>query len=421
MIIRPRFAMLLLLALSPVNGDAAQFTSETDPVQRVLDIADQRLAMMPAVAAIKWQSHAPVYDAVRESAVIERAKQLAAPMGLAGDSVGKLFSLQARLAREVQSSLHDDWKAHGFTYKEPVASLASLRPRLDQITTDLLQAVYLAAPTLRREGFQDAFAAQAAARLHAPGWTELNRRELLDSLHEISPAPVPALGRISASGVLRIGTTGDYAPFTLDSNGTLDGSDIRLAEELAESLHVRPVFVHTTWASLPADLIQSDFDVAVGGISITPAREAQGSFSVPYSSGGKTILSRCADARKFRAGIEPVDRPEVRVIVNPGGTNEQFVREHLGRARIIVFPDNRGVFEELAAGRADVMITDDVEAMLQSRRHPGLCRAYPGTLTHADKAIYLPRDPELLHVVDEWLKPKVAAGEPARLINDYLR
>ncbi|MGL1530597.1 transporter substrate-binding domain-containing protein, partial [Vibrio parahaemolyticus] len=90
----------------------------------------------------------------------------------------------------------------------------------------------------------------------------------------------------------------------------------------------------------------------------------------------KTILSRCADARKFRAGIEPVDRPEVRVIVNPGGTNEQFVREHLGRARIIVFPDNRGVFEELAAGRADVMITDDVEAMLQSRRHPGLCRAY---------------------------------------------
>jgi cyclohexadienyl dehydratase len=107
--------------------------------------------------------------------------------------------------------------------------------------------------------------------------------------------------------------------------------------------------------------------------------------------------------------------------VNPGGTNEQFVREHIHHARIVVFPDNRGVFDELAAGRADVMITDDVEAELQARRHPGLCRAISGTLTRSDKAGFMPRDAELVKAVDDWLAPSVAAGEPARLLSEYLR
>jgi cyclohexadienyl dehydratase len=168
------------------------------------------------------------------------------------------------------------------------------------------------------------------------------------------------------------------------------------------------------------DLGRSAFDVSMGGVSITPAREAQGAFSVPYSSGGKTILARCADVRKFHAGLASVDRPKVRVIVNPGGTNEQYVRSTLHHARIVVFPDNRTIFDELTAHRADVMITDDVEAELQSQRHAGLCRAFPGTLTHADKAVFMSRDPDLVKAVNDWLTPALAAGEPARVLESYL-
>jgi cyclohexadienyl dehydratase len=419
------FAAIALGALSSATARAAvaQFTRADTEIELILALADQRLALMPAVAAVKWQTHAPIFDATRETAVLQRAADLGAPLGLADQPLRQLFALQARLAREVQTQLHGKWTARGFSYSEPITTLAALRPKLDALTVDMLQAVYLATSVLQQDDFEGRYGASAQQQLQTFGWTDQNRQELLAILHSVRVAPVPPLQRITSSGVLRIGTTGDYAPFSLEANGALSGSDIDLAQQLAARLHVRAVFIHTTWATMVDDLEQGTFDVSVGGVSITPAREAQGAFSIPYSSGGKTVLARCADSRTFRAGLVAVDRPKVRVIVNPGGTNEQYVRSNVHHAQIIVFPDNRTVFEELAAGRADVMITDDVEAQLQSHRHPGLCRVFPGTLTHAEKAIFMARDPDLVQAVNDWLTPAVAAvaaGEPARLLENYL-
>lgn len=395
--------ILVLAWMGTATAEPARFTTEADEVGHIFELADQRLAVMPAVAAVKWQTRAPIFDPPREAAVIERAAGLGAPMGLSADPVKHLFQLQARLAREVQTRLHAQWKAHGFSYTLPVSTLAGLRPKLDELTIDILQAVYLAAPVLGRADFESQYAGSARKQLAASVWTDQHRHDLLAALHSVVLTPVPALQRITASNMLRVGVTGDYAPFSLEENGSLTGSDIDRAQRLAAHLHALPVFIHTTWSSMSDDLSHGAFDLAMGGVSITPAREAVGAFSIPYQSGGKTILARCADRQKFEKGLASVDRPEVRVIVNLGGTNEQYVRSNVRHARISVFPDNRAIFGELIARRADVMITDDVEADLQSKHHPELCRAFPGTLTHADKAIFMPRDRELRKAVDNWL------------------
>src|SRR5690606_40866418 len=59
--------------------------------------------------------------------------------------------------------------------------------------------------------------------------------------------------------------------------------------------------------------------------------------------------------------------PDVRVVVNPGGTNEKFARERLKRATIVQHPDNNTIFDEIIAGRADLMITDAAETRWQAR------------------------------------------------------
>ena len=83
-------------------SEPSQFLTDDAAVGRIFELADQRLGVMPAVAAVKWQTHAPIFDPPRENAVIQRAQDLGAPMGLAADPLGRLFELQARLAREVR-------------------------------------------------------------------------------------------------------------------------------------------------------------------------------------------------------------------------------------------------------------------------------------------------------------------------------
>lgn len=413
-------AVLLLGTVAPLAVAEEHFLTDEAAVSRILDVADQRLALMPGVAATKWQTHSPIAAPERERVVITHSGELAQPLGLSPESVERVFEIQVRLAREWEESLTQQWQAKGFNYTGPIPDLnKELRPQLDTITTEMLRALYLAAPALRQPGFAGRYAELAQTHLRASGWSRASREELLAALARVTQVPAPALQRIGATQVLRVGVTGDYAPFSVESAGALSGVDIDLARQLAERLHAQPVFIHTSWRSLLHDLAENDFDVAMGGVSVTPERQSQGEFSLPYASGGKTIVARCAQAARF-SDLAHVDSPKVRVIVNPGGTNEQYVREHLHHAQIRVYADNRTIFDEIRAGRADVMITDDTEAELQVHRHSDLCRATPGTLTHAEKAILMPKDPALVAAVNSWLQGAIAAGEPARLLHDSI-
>ncbi len=375
---------------------------------------------MPSVAAWKWEHQAPVSDPPREQAVILGAAKLASPLGLAPGAVEQLFALQVRLARDEEASLHGRWSRSGYDFSGDIADLNGvLRPRLDHLTRHLMRALYLAAPAFARADFAHRYAQRAAQLLKSAGWSDASRRELLADLGRIRLMPAPALRRIETSHALRIGTTGDYAPFSIDSRGQLSGIDVELALALAERLGAQPIFVRTSWPTLLAQLSHNEFDVAIGGISDTLARESVAAVSVAYLAGGKTIIAPCREARRFDS-LSAVDDPGVRVIVNPGGTNEQYVREHLHRARVIVYPDNSAIFDELLAGRADVMITDEVEVELQTRRHRELCRAFPGTLTSEDKVILMFRDPALTVAVNDWLRGALAAGLPQRLLRQAL-
>jgi cyclohexadienyl dehydratase len=242
---------------------------------------------------------------------------------------------------------------------------------------------------------------------------------LAQGLMQLRATSMPALARIKASGALRIGMTGDYAPFGSDAGGVLTGSDVALALALAKSLDAQPRFVRTSWPTLMRDFRDGRFDIAVGGVSVTPERAQQATFSRAYHHGGKTPIVRCGTQAQFDTLAE-IDQPAVRVIVNPGGTNESFARERLAHAQLRVHPDNRSIFDELLAGRADVMVTDDVEVELQTRRRGGLCRATTVTFTQGDKAILMPRDKPFNASVDGWLAKQVRTGQTTRWLDDAL-
>jgi cyclohexadienyl dehydratase len=374
----------------------------------VFELIEARLEVMEAVAAWKYDHGAPIVDAAREKRVLDDSVTRAMRMGIEPKAAQRLFAWQIRLASQLQERYVAKWRAEGYS-GGPIRDLnAELRPRLDQIGTELFRAIYKSLPELRRADFTARYG-QLADDVDVPGIDGAAKRVLLDAVSQLRATMVPALERIQAAGILRIGTTGDYAPFSLERDGVLSGADIELALELAKSLGVEAHFVRTSWPALMADYAAGRFDVAMSGISVTPERTRQAQFSAPYHRGGKTPIVRCGTEERFDTLAE-IDRPAVRVIVNPGGTNEQFVREHVRQAQRRVHEDNRTIFAEIAAGRADVMITDDVEVELQVRREPRLCRATRATFTTAEKAVLIERDPALVAAVDRWLGRELADG-----------
>src|SRR5277367_2006841 len=82
------------------------------------------------------------------------------------------------------------------------------------------------------------------------------------------------LDDIVKRGTLRVGMTGDYLPFSYLDKAThkFRGFDVDMAEALGKALGVRIEYVQTAWPQLMKDFEDGDFDVAMGGISITPDR-----------------------------------------------------------------------------------------------------------------------------------------------------
>jgi cyclohexadienyl dehydratase len=230
--------------------------------------------------------------------------------------------------------------------------------------------------------------------------------------------PVPP-DVIRARGVLRIGTTEDYPPFSFrdPASGALAGFDIDQAKSLAGAMGVKVQFVRTRWSDLLRDFNAGKFDVVMGGLTVTAERMKAGSFSIPYLDDGKAAIARCADKERF-ATLSAINQSDVRLIVDRGGTSEMFVHSNIRSAQIIAWSDHRTLFDQLVSGKADVAVTDASETRYQQKFYPGtLCAIHPDRPFNAIQKAYLIRSsPALVEFVNRWILQSRQDGSYARTV-----
>ena len=189
---------------------------------------------------------------------------------------------------------------------------------------------------------------------------------------------VPEIG-----GILRVGLPGDYRPFAFkdpESPSGYTGHDVELLEALGRTAGLIVVFLPTSWPSLEKDLLAGRLDAAAGGLTPTAARAECGRFLPPYAPFRKVALVRRNDAERFETPAA-LDMPDVRVVKNPGGTNEIWVDEHFRRAYVATCPVNEAIPGLIADGVGDVMITDAFEAdwyVAHDRRLKAIFRGIEG-------------------------------------------
>ena len=223
-------------------------------------------------------------------------------------------------------------------------------------------------------------------------------------------------------GSLRVCTPGDYKPFSLaKTDGSFEGLDVDLVQSMAKSLGVEAKFVKTSWPKLMDDFV-AQCDIAVGGISVTLERQKRAFFTAPYMINGKAPITKCENVAKFQT-VADIDKPGVTVIENPGGSNERFARSNFKQAKIVIFDDNTKIFDEILKGNADVMISESVETIVQSRLKPGLCAVNPDKpLQYGEMAYLIPRgDATFKAWVDQWFHLAKATGEYERTVTAWLK
>ena len=230
------------------------------------------------------------------------------------------------------------------------------------------------------------------------------------------------LDEIIKAGKLRVCSPGDYKPFSFQKpDGGFEGLDIDLVQAAAKALGVEVEMVKTVWPKLMSDFIEN-CDVAVGGISVTTDRAKTAFFSNAYMVNGKAPITKCENVQKFQT-IADIDKSDVTVIENPGGSNERFARANFKQAKIVIFPDNVTIFDEILKGNADVMISESVETILQQKLRPGLCAVNPEKpLQYGEMAWLLPRGDSVMKAwVDTWLHLAKQSGGYDKITERWLR
>ena len=392
------YLITLLMIVTPIVCVA----SDQDNIEEAIAA---RLALMKPVAHSKWVADRAIEDTDREKVVIEQAVISGLQYGITTDSTTTFFEAQIEAAKAIQRYWFSVWQ------DEPPEGLApdltaTIRPQLlelgDQILSQLSDTRSL--PFAR---FQKATQIEGLSLAH--------QQALFQALAGIERYP-SRWQQIQKSRILRVGTTLDYAPFSyLSEGGEREGLDIVLATQLAEFLDARLVWVRTSWPTLMEDFRSGAFDIGMSGISIISSRAREGFFTTAYHEGGKTPITHCNLKTRFTS-LDAIDRAGVRVIVNPGGTNERYVNSALKAATIVRHPDNETIFEALRAGKADLMITDAIEVRVMAKRYDDLCPSMPGSLlTQQNKGWLLAKDPALLARVEQFLDPLIESGELDRL------
>ena len=190
-----------------------------------------------------------------------------------------------------------------------------------------------------------------------------------------SAAPAPGATPAPAREILRWGGDAEGgAPFVEadpSDPARVRGFDVEVAEAIARGLGRQPVFVQVSFSSIDASVARGDFDIGMSGVEDTPARRSMLAATIPYFEFREVLTVREADRERLR-GLEDLRGRRVGTL---GATIAyDFLLENRGRFGYepVSYDDDVHPYTDLAAGRLDAVLLDNIIAARSVRRVPGL-------------------------------------------------
>jgi polar amino acid transport system substrate-binding protein len=180
-----------------------------------------------------------------------------------------------------------------------------------------------------------------------------------------TPSYADVLSRIRADGKIRIAIAAPTPPYSyIDSRNQLAGSDVDTARLLAKDLGVKLEIVRIINSDRIPALQERRTDLVVSALSITPERERQIAFSVPYAQ--IPIVIAASHPLQLSSMLD-LNGKTVGVLAN--SSNQASLMHDAPGATVIQYPENDKLIAGYVAGEFEIISTPQsvVDAFNQTK------------------------------------------------------
>jgi polar amino acid transport system substrate-binding protein len=179
---------------------------------------------------------------------------------------------------------------------------------------------------------------------------------LILSAPAFAQAPTAMVDEVKKRGVLRSGLA-TFVPWAMrDKNGGLIGFELDVARRLAADWGVKHEPVPTAWDGIIPALLAGNFDAIIGGMTVTPQREASVDFTEAYSFTGVHFAANKQVAPGLTA-MEGLNKPSITLAARRGTNAATVVQQMLPLATLRQFDDDAQALQEVLNGNAAAWFT----------------------------------------------------------------
>lgn len=181
------------------------------------------------------------------------------------------------------------------------------------------------------------------------------------------------LAAIKKSGVLKVATSADYAPFEfhtmVDGKDKIVGSDIDLAKAIAKELGVKAEVSDMNFNTVLASLKEGKADLAISAISVTDERKQQFDFTDNYYNPPQVVIINKKNKEIYRNANDLKDK---NVGAQKGSIQEELVKTQLKGAKLVTIDKVPNMIVEVNQGSLAATVVEKTIAESYIAQNPDL-------------------------------------------------
>lgn len=181
------------------------------------------------------------------------------------------------------------------------------------------------------------------------------------------------LAAIKKSGVLKVATSADYAPFEfhtmVDGKDKIVGSDIDLAKAIAKELGVKAEVSDMNFNTVLASLKEGKADLAISAISATDERKQQFDFTDNYYNPPQVVIINKKNKEIYRNANDLKDK---NVGAQKGTIQEELVKTQLKGAKLVTIDKVPNMIVEVNQGSLAATVVEKTIAESYIAQNPDL-------------------------------------------------